>query len=174
MRIRALLLVCLLVLMSVSTALAQEDFVSPDEDWQVEVPRGFDVEVNDNGVGYLTNEDMEIQFYSPTVLEDLGYEDFDDPQDLVETIAETEEYEVTEIESANSVPGQYITIFGMDDVGYIAIGKLMSDDTVGFALITIYEDAPDDAITEALDIVATFDVATMSSASVIASSGASS
>jgi hypothetical protein len=165
MRIRALLLVCLIVLMSVSTALAQDAFVSPDEDWQVEVPRGFDVEVNDNGVGYVSNEDMEIQLYSPAVLEDLGYEDFDDPQDLVESVAETEDYEITEVESANSVRGSYITIFGQDDVGYIAIGKTMSDDTIGFALITIYEDAPDDAITEALDIVATFDVIEGSSSS---------
>lgn len=158
MRIRTLLLVCLLVLMSVSTALAQDDFVSPDEDWQVEVPRGFDAEVNDNGVGYLTNEDMEIQLYSPNVLADLGYDDFDDPQDLVEAVAESEDYEITEVESANSVPGQYITIFGQDDIGYIAIGKVMSDDTIGFALITIDADAPDNAITDALDIVATFDV----------------
>jgi hypothetical protein len=154
----ARLMVVMLLLLTASVVFAQDTFVSPDEDWQVEVPRGFDAEINDNGVGFITNDDIEIQLYSPAVLEDMGYEDFDDPQDLVEEIADAEDYEITEVEMANSVRGQYITIFGKRNVGYIAIGKIMSDDTLGFALVSLSADAPDDAITEALDIVATFDV----------------
>lgn len=153
-----LLLVVILCMMSVSAVLAQNTFISPDEDWQIDVPRGYEAEVNRNGVGYVSNDDVEVQLYSPAVLIDLGYEGIDDPEELIEDVADTEDYEITEVEIADSVPGSYISIFGRDDIGYIAVAKTMSDDSLGFALITIDRNAPEGAIAEALEIVASFDV----------------
>jgi hypothetical protein len=140
----------------VMPAMAQEDFVSPDEDWQIEVRRGYDIELDRNDVGLLTSDDASFELYGPLVLESFGYEDYDDPIELMEDIVEVEEYDLEELSFSRDVEGNYIVILTRDDLAYIGVTKIFDDGNLGLALISLATTDDDELLLEVLEITDTF------------------
>lgn len=149
-------LVIIAMLSMVMPVLAQEIFISPDEDWQVEVRRGYDIETDSNDVGILSSRDATLELYGPVVLESFGYEGYDDPVELMEDVADVEEYELEELSFSNDVAGNYIVILRRDDLAYIGVTKVFSDGSLGLALISLNVTDDDDLLLEVLEITDSF------------------
>lgn len=153
----------LLLMVPLTVAQRGETFVSPDEDWQVTLPRGYEIEVERDGVALITSDDAEIELYSPLVLEDLGFTRIRDGQDLIEMFAEEERFEFVELDTAENVPGLYVGLLQSSRDSLIGISKEFSDGSFGFAVIALSASADDDVILETIEIVQTFDVPDSSS-----------
>jgi hypothetical protein len=155
-------LIVISLLSAVMPAMAQDTFVSPDEDWQVAVRRGYDIELDDNAVGLMSSDDASFELYGPVVLESFGYEGYDDPIDLMEDIAEVEEYDLEELSFSEDVEGNYIVILTRDDLAYIGVTKVFDDGNLGLALISLATTDDDELLLEVLEITDTFNSASES------------
>lgn len=149
-------LIMVTMLSMVMPVMAQETFVSPDEDWQIEVRRGYDIELDRNDVGLLTSRDASFELYGPIVLESFGYEGYDDPVDLMEDVADVEEYTLEELSFSSDVAGNYIVILRRDDIGYIGVTKVFDDGNLGLVLILLNVLDDDDLLLEVLEITDSF------------------
>jgi hypothetical protein len=154
-----LLLLCLMLPAPAALAQDGEVFVSPDEDWQVMLLDGYEIDVDRDNVATITGDQVELTLYSPAVLEDMGYRRIKDGESLLEDFADEESYDFKPLDSPDSFPGMFIGTYENRRDAYLAIAKTFSDDSFGLVLASVDADAEDQAYTDILDISVTFDVA---------------
>ncbi|MBC8099465.1 MAG: hypothetical protein H7Y11_08475 [Armatimonadetes bacterium] len=165
-KIVVLSMMAALLMVGVSVASAQrvtiqrdDVFVSPAGDWQVTIPRGYEIEVDRDDIGIVTGDGVEMQLISPTLLDDMGYGRIDETGELIEAYADDEGYDITEPDDGNTDPTFFLALLTDNRTSLIGVAKLFSDETVALALVEVDDNAPDDVFTEITEIINSWDVA---------------